>query len=117
MLPLSTSEISPHMIRSRYARYEITLVNGANNVVNGNGPEQYGPGAFVAPIGAPVCAIGGTGIGTSHAIWSEREACGASGLSRMTDAPGTLAMNSVNVEEGGTNGGTGADEGGTARRG
>ena len=117
MLPLSTSETSPRVIRSQYARYEITSVNGANNVVSGNRPGQYGPGAFVAPIGAPVCAIGGTGIGSSYAIWSEREARGASGLSGMPDSPGTVAMNSVNVRGGGTNEGIGADEGGTARHG
>ena len=128
MLPLSTSETSPprrlsttyqpsRLIRSRYARYEITSVNGANNVVSGNRPGQDGPSAFVAPIGAPVCAIGVTGIGSSHAVWGEREAGGASGLSGMPDAPGTVAMNSVNVGRGGTNEGTRADEGGTERRG
>ena len=116
MLPLSTSETSPRVIRNRYAQYEINSVNGANNVVSGNRPGQYGPGAIVAPVGA-VCAIGGTGIGTSHAVWSEREARGASGLSGMPDGPGTVAMNSVNVGGGGTNEGNGADEGGTARRG
>ena len=35
----------------------------------------------------------------------------------MPDAPGTLVMNSVNVGGGGTNEGTGADEGEIARRG
>ena len=92
-------------------------MNGAINVINGNRPGQYGPSAFVSLIGAPVGAIEGTGIGTSHAVWSEREDRGASGLSGMPDAPGTVAMNSVNVGGGGTNEGSGADEGGTARHG
>ena len=103
------------MFLNRYDRYEITSAKGANNVVSGKSPGQYGPGVSNTSNRVPACVIGGTGIGTSHAVCNDRVACGAAALSGCADACGTVAMNSVNV--GGCVGtGNGAVcEGGTAR--
>ena len=116
MKPLSTRVTSPRVLRSRYDLYEITSVNGANNVVSGISPGQYGPSASVAPVIGPVSANVGTDIVTSQAVCNDRVAPGAATLSGCVATCGTVAINSVNVGGVGTSDGIGAVCAGGATR-